>query len=238
MERKREKHGHTSDSGKMNPTYLSWTSMKQRCYNNKHEAYKKYYGRGITVCDRWRNSFINFLKDMGERPIGKTLDRINNNGNYEPSNCKWSTLKEQARNTRRNVFIDGMIQTDFCRKNNISLGSVTNRRNLGWDEKEVIIGHHRPNIGKRSSCEKHFKEFKITIMNKFKKSADVIISYLSLLDAKEREILKRRLGLINGKRETLDDIAKDYGLTRERIRQIEYKALKKIAQFEEDISVE
>lgn len=69
--------------------------MRQRCLNPRGDKWKWYGGRGISVCERW-NDFSNFLEDMGERPIGKTLDRKNSDGNYEPTNCKWSTPKEQA----------------------------------------------------------------------------------------------------------------------------------------------
>lgn len=83
-------------------SYRSWTSMKQRCYNKNLKIFCNYGGRGITVCDRWLESFENFYEDMWDRPNGTSLDRINNDGNYEPSNCKWSTYKEQANNTRAN----------------------------------------------------------------------------------------------------------------------------------------
>lgn len=85
-----------------NPTYKSWVSMMTRCYNKNHEAYHRYGGRGITVCDRWFD-FFNFLDDMGDRPAGRTLDRKNNDLGYSKANCKWSTPKEQANNRSTNV---------------------------------------------------------------------------------------------------------------------------------------
>ncbi len=82
------------------PTYRSWNSMRSRCLNPKRNCYHRYGGDGITVCDRWA-LFANFLADMGERPEGTTLDRINNAGNYEPGNCRWATPKQQRSNMRK-----------------------------------------------------------------------------------------------------------------------------------------
>lgn len=93
-------HGHSANNH-WTPTYVSWTSMKQRCLGQSEKDRLLYYDRGIQVCDRWLHSFENFLTDMGERPEGTTLDRIDNDGNYEPDNCRWATASEQRRNQRR-----------------------------------------------------------------------------------------------------------------------------------------
>ncbi len=89
-------HGHTWKSG-YTPTYGSWQAMIQRCTNPNHDGWERYGGRGITVCGRWRD-FRNFLADMGKRPKGATIDRIDNDGNYEPGNCRWTTPKVQSAN--------------------------------------------------------------------------------------------------------------------------------------------
>lgn len=99
------RHGHARD-GLTSPTYTSWENMISRCYNTNNPQYSDYGGRGITVCPGWRD-FKNFLADMGERPYGLTLDRIDNDGNYELGNCKWSTRSEQQRNRRCGYRKDG-----------------------------------------------------------------------------------------------------------------------------------
>lgn len=104
-------HGHSSKPEayqKRSPEYVSWQSMIRRCVDPKAARYERYGARGITVCDRWRDSFETFLADMGPRSAGTTIDRINNDGNYEPGNCRWGTKEQQyaSRSKRRSSKTD------------------------------------------------------------------------------------------------------------------------------------
>lgn len=126
-------HGHSvnySDS----PTYTSWRGMRGRCLNPHASNYDRYGGRGITVCDSW-NKFENFLADMGERPKGTTLDRIDNNKRYEPSNCRWAEISEQNSNQRRTVRleINGRTQTltEWARALGIARSTLSRRLRSG-----------------------------------------------------------------------------------------------------------
>ena len=120
--------------------YMTLADMRQRCNNPKHKVYEGYGGRGIKVCKRWDISdwkstgFKNFLSDMGERPEGLTLERINNDGNYTPSNCKWASQKEQGRNKRSNVVYEGEFAIDASRRLTGGRGRmlVSERLSRGW----------------------------------------------------------------------------------------------------------
>lgn len=117
------------------PTWSSWRSMIKRCYGAYSINFDKYGGRGISVCEAWRVSFEAFYADMGERPEGMSLDRINVNGNYEPENCRWATRTQQARNTTANRIIN-FKGVDYCleelaEKLSLSTQTVSRRIELG-----------------------------------------------------------------------------------------------------------
>lgn len=125
------KHGHTSWYG-MTPEYKCWLSIKNRCRNKKN-----YGARGIRVCPRWYNDFPTFLADMGPRPSPHhSIERIDTNGHYEPSNCKWATLVEQANNKRSNVVVTAYGKTQTCaqwaRQLGIKRGTLYRRLYKGW----------------------------------------------------------------------------------------------------------
>lgn len=110
------KHGHCWRGG-ATPTYRSWHSMRARCQTVTMTGFENYGGRGIRFCARW-DDFNNFLADMGERPPGTTLDRIDVNGDYEPGNCRWATKRQQESNKRRRkdaIVVDGKTLTEWSR---------------------------------------------------------------------------------------------------------------------------
>lgn len=116
-------------------TYRIWCSMRSRCSDKNSPKYKDYGGRGITVCERW-NSYENFLEDMGEKPQGMSIDRINNAGSYDPTNCRWATSKEQGSNKRNNKYIkfNGETKTasEWSRVYGLSLTTLNRRIDQGW----------------------------------------------------------------------------------------------------------
>lgn len=116
---KKTKHGMCNT-----PTYKTWIMMKSRCYDQKNESFYNYGAVGVTVCDEWRVSFENFLSDMGVRPSGMTIDRIDNSKGYFKENCRWQTPKEQANNRRSNVVVyyngDKLTVEEYAKLINLS----------------------------------------------------------------------------------------------------------------------
>jgi hypothetical protein len=139
-------HGHSrhiQGAQVITPTYMTWRSMKARCYNKNSDRYPYYGGRGIVMCDDWKKDFEIFLKDMGERPMGTSIDRIDVNGNYCPENCRWATKAEQARNTRftRYLELNGerkCIKT-WAEDLGIKIKTLENRIYLGWSDEKALL---------------------------------------------------------------------------------------------------
>ena len=138
-------HGGNSDIGlRPSYTYYTWIHIKRRCYNPRSKAYSRYGGKGITVCDRWINSFENFLADMGEKPSRKhSIDRINNSLGYFPENCRWATQKQQCRNqsTNRYFFHEGenLTLAEWSERKNINRGTITTRIDrYGWSIEKAL----------------------------------------------------------------------------------------------------
>lgn len=125
------------------PEYVTWRSMKQRCGDPSQISYDDYGGRGITVCDRWRDSFEAFLADMGERPSkNHSIDRVDNSKGYSKSNCRWATNKEQGRNTRRNrmLTLNGrtLCVAEWAERLGMSDATILSRLGRGWSVERAL----------------------------------------------------------------------------------------------------
>lgn len=126
--------------------HSAWLAMKQRCYNPKNRSYKHYGGRGIKMCERWEEDFDNFYDDVSMMPHffedGRTLDRIDVNGNYEPTNCRWATNEEQANNKRNNRYLEynGKRQTiaKWAKELQIPMCLISQRLSLGWSVEKAL----------------------------------------------------------------------------------------------------
>lgn len=126
----------------MKPMYYA---MIARCHNPNSAEYSNYGERGIAVCDRWRDGFVNFLADMGERPDGMTLDRIDNDGPYSPENCRWATVSEQCNNTRANHLLTlgdkTQTITQWARDLDLHPNTIRSRLRYGWPVERVLDPH-------------------------------------------------------------------------------------------------
>lgn len=127
---------------KRHPLYSIWKAMKKRCYNSHGEHWKSYGGKGVTVCERWKHSFPNFLADMGERPDGFSLDRIDNGGDYTPDNCRWATWTQQANNRSSNRILEFNGISQNVNAWAISLGvpsqRLRDRLHSGWTVERTL----------------------------------------------------------------------------------------------------
>ena len=140
-------HGHcpsSLDPSKKQPSreYIIWGLMRQRCRNPKATGYHRYGGRGIKVCERW-DSFENFWADMGPRPSPRhTIERSDNDGNYEPGNCRWATYADQSRNKRnnRNLTLNGetLCLNDWANKTGLTSRAIGRRLSLGWSIESAL----------------------------------------------------------------------------------------------------
>lgn len=122
-------------------THRAWRHMKNRCLNKNDKRYSEWGGRGITVCERWL-TFENFLADMGEKPEGLSLDRINNELGYSPENCRWATSQQQSKNTRSTVLITynglTLCAKDWGEKLGINASTIRQRIKNGWSYQEAL----------------------------------------------------------------------------------------------------
>ena len=132
----------TSHGRKTSRTYQIWQGMKARTTNPNNGHYHAYGGRGIEVCDEWLNSFETFLTDMGEAPEGLSIDRIDNDGHYEPSNCRWATPQQQSRNNSRNVWLEAngvrKCLSDWADDLGCTSYAIQKRLERGWDEADAV----------------------------------------------------------------------------------------------------
>ena len=144
-------HGH-SRRRQISPEFRSWLAMRGRCNKPKNNEYARYGGRGVTVCDRWQNSFESFIEDMGVKPTPKhSIERVDGNGNYDPENCRWVTPTAQARNRRSNVVVEWngerKILIEWSEQVGIKYATLRRRIvELGWPINEAMTSPVTPGV--------------------------------------------------------------------------------------------
>lgn len=138
LQKERASSANKTHGMRRHPMYNTWTGIKKRCYNENNPSYNNYGGRGITVCERWLESFDNFLEDMFPTwKEGLSLDRIDVNGNYEPSNCQWANDIEQANNKRETRYIGDKTLRDYCKERGLKVRSMREKINTGMTPEEA-----------------------------------------------------------------------------------------------------
>ena len=166
--------------GKMTSEWRTWSGLFERCYNPNHNSFHRYGGRGITVCDRWRESYKNFLEDMGRKPTPQhSIDRVDGNKGYEPLNCRWATKKEQGETKRNTVHITWKGEThdilEWQRITGIDRQVIWRRfRKKGWSSEQIFttpVMDKGPKLTAEDACEirREFAEGKLSRMEIAKK---------------------------------------------------------------------
>jgi len=205
------KHGHCIHGPEgiiISPTYTSWVAAKQRCYNKNSKLYKNYGGLGVTVCKRWKNSFANFLKDMGEQPSGYCLKIINKKLPYSKRNCKWATHQEISDNrdmpiVKYNLSGEEVTIKQVADRYHLRKNLAACRLYQGWSKESFERGK---NV--------------VTLNNRTKLLKKLFESHKEVLTLKEIEFISLRIGIDSTTPRTLQEVADIKGLTRQRVAQI------------------
>lgn len=218
------------------PEYNVWTHMKKRCSgNSKNKRDASYVARGIKVCERWQNSFAAFYEDMGPRPSSKhSLDRIDNNGNYEPKNCRWATTKEQANNTSKNISIsfngETKTLTQWAEFLGVNLHSLRCRLvDYGYSIEEAF---NEPYIPRETFCPKEFtidgetlpldalcKKYNLTkkeVRSRFHKGWDCNKIFKTPIVKKQNPVLRELT--LNEETLSIEDWSRKTGIKKQEIR--------------------
>lgn len=186
------------DGRSLHPLYGTWFQMISRCENPNSNHYDRYGGRGIKVCEEWHDfwKFIEWSNSVGGRPQGYTLDRINNDGNYEPNNCRWANWRTQKTNTSANVFLEynGVRKTmiEWCEELNINYRTLNNRINRGWSVEKALSEC----ISKNSHPSRH------KILCQYTTKGELVAKYKNLSELPSEFSKKNVSYCANGNRKT------------------------------------
>lgn len=130
---------------RQHPLYVIWDGIKQRCYQKRHKSYPRYGGRGITMCDEWRSDFYKFAEDIGERPAGASLDRIDNDSGYQPGNVRWANRAQQSANSVNTIKPrllthngETLCMGAWARDRGMSVAALHRRISLGWSVADAL----------------------------------------------------------------------------------------------------